>query len=135
MMFKVIRAPFALVIAVVGLMLAGAVSAQEAYEHGNGALELFDEEGQANSPQWVQIWLYIMLASFALGLLFVWKRVEARWVVGGFIVAGVLSGPVGEALGLLPLSGFYALCHLIGWSPALYMLLTRKTISGRAILL
>ncbi len=110
---------------------AGAAPAQAAtgYEPGHSALEVWNAEGQANAPQWVQIWLMIMLASFALGLLFVWKRVEARWVVGGFITSLLVSGFVIPALGLVSLSGLIALMHLIFWSPALYLLLKNRPFS------
>lgn len=115
--------------------LAGTASAQAAtgYESGHTALQVWNAEGQANAPQWVQIWLMIMLASFALGLLFVWKRVEARWVVGGFITSLLVSGFVIPALGLVSLSGLIALMHLIFWSPALYLLLkNRPFLQGRS---
>ena len=99
--------------------------AQE-YQSGHGALQIWDEAAQSAAPQWVQVWLIILIGSFALGLLFVWKRVIARWVVGGFIaMIGtmiILTGP----LGLPSLSGMIALVHIIFWSPALYLLLTRR---------
>lgn len=116
--------------------LGGAASAQPTagYESGHTALEIWDAEGQANAPQWVQIWLMIMLASFALGLLFVWKRVEARWVVGGFITAILISRLGIPAIGIVKLSGLVALVHLIFWSPALYLLLkNRPFMSERSL--
>lgn len=98
----------------------------QAYQSGHGALEIWDAQAQSAAPQWVQIWLMVLLGSFALGLLFVWKRVIARWVVGGFIaMIGtmiILTGP----LGLPSLSGMIALVHIIFWSPALYLLLTQR---------
>ncbi len=108
--------------------IGGATSAQAAigYPSGHTALEVWDAEGQANAPQWVQVWLMIMLASFALGLLFVWKRVEARWVVGGFITAILISRLAIPAVGVVKLSGLVALVHLIFWSPALYLLLKNR---------
>lgn len=111
-----------------GLSLAfgTAVQAATGYQPGHTALEVWNAEGQANAPQWVQIWLMIMLASFALGLLFVWKRVEARWVVGGFITSIAVSGFVIPALGLISLSGLIALMHIVFWSPALYLLLKNR---------
>lgn len=108
------------------LILSTAAQAATGYESGHTALEIWDAEGQANAPQWVQIWLMIMLASFALGLLFVWKRVEARWVVGGFITAILISRLGIPAMGIVKLSGLVALVHLIFWSPALYLLLKNR---------
>lgn len=111
-----------------GLSLAfgTAVHAATGYQPGHTALEVWNAEGQANAPQWVQTWLMIMLASFALGLLFVWKRVEARWVVGGFITAVLISRFAIPAMGIVKLSGLVALVHLIFWSPALYLLLKNR---------
>lgn len=108
------------------LILGTTAHAATGYQSGHTALEVWNAEGQANAPQWVQIWLMIMLASFALGLLFVWKRVEARWVVGGFITSILVSGFVIPALGLVSLSGLIALMHLIFWSPALFLLLKNR---------
>lgn len=111
---------------VLAILAAEPALAQE-IAHGNGALELFDAEGQANSPPWVKVWLPIMLGTFALGLVFAWKRIEARWVVGcviaGFVAMGILVG----GLGMPQLSGFIALLHLIFWTPALVVLLRRRT--------
>ncbi|QTD54983.1 hypothetical protein [Parasphingorhabdus cellanae] len=111
-----------------GLSVAFGTAAQAAtgYQPGHTALEVWNAEGQANAPQWVQIWLMIMLASFALGLLFVWNRVEARWVVGGFITAILISRFGIPAMGIVKLSGLVALVHLIFWSPALYLLLKNR---------
>lgn len=117
-----------LIMLVLGLVATSLVLAQT-YEPGHQALQIWNEEAMANSPEWVKIWLYIMLASFALGLLFVWKRVEARWVVGGFILALAISTWVLPALNLVILSGLVALVHLICWTPALYMLLSRRTFT------
>ncbi len=97
------------------------------YDAGNGALELWNEQGIANSPQWVQHWLIIMVSSFALGLLFIWKHIEARWVVGGFITGLLFSKFIlDNILGLAPLSGLIAMVHLIFWSPGLYLLLKNR---------
>ena len=114
-----------LVFGVWEFVFAGAALAQD-YESGHGALQVWDDEGRANAPLWVQIWLNIMLLAFATGLIFVWRRVEARWAVGGFLcvaAAVVLSQTLTD---IAPLSGFLALLHLIFWSPALYLLLTRR---------
>lgn len=99
------------------------------YPAGNGALELWNSQGIANSPKWVQYWLVIMMSSFAFGLLFVWQHVEARWVVGGVILGLLFSKFILEPIGLQPLSGLVALVHLIFWSPALYLLLKNRPFS------
>jgi hypothetical protein len=98
----------------------------QTYELGHGALEVFNADAMANTPQWVQIWLMFMAASFAVGLLFVWRHAIARWVVGGFLLGMLLSGVLTSGLGLASLSGLIACVHLICWSPALYQLLTKR---------
>ena len=96
------------------------------YGHGNGALQVFDAEGQTNTPQWVLIWIVLMLGTFAAGLIFVRNHVPARWIVGGlilgFVAMGILTGPVG----LLPLSGFIALMHILFWTPGLILLIRER---------
>lgn len=42
--------------------------------HVNGALEVFDAQGMENSPQWVRIWVFFMLTSFACSFF----RLETR---------------------------------------------------------
>jgi len=117
---------------VLSLGVASAVVAQseQAYPVGSGALEIFDFDSMENVPQWVQVWMNIMMLSFVAGLLFVWKHVIARWVVAGFILGVVVGIGIAPQLGILPLSGFIALIHLIFWSPALYQLLTKRPFMG-----
>ena len=116
----------AVTLALITLMSATGAGAEE-YAKGHGALEVFDPEGIANSPQWVQIWIfYIMLPAFALGLLFVWTKPIARWVVGGILASLFLGELPFAALGLPYLSGAIALAHIVCWSPALYFLLTQR---------
>lgn len=122
----------------VGLLLGGFVLIEPAlaqpYESGHQPLEIWDNAARANMPQWVQIWLAIMMSTFALGLFFVRRHVEARWVVGGFIAMALMTVASGRLLGLVPLSGLFSLVHLICWSPALYILLTRRPfMQGRSL--
>ncbi|MEQ1802619.1 MAG: hypothetical protein ABL989_11905 [Gammaproteobacteria bacterium] len=103
------------------------------YASGHQPLELWDEVGRASMPRWVSIWLAILMTTFALGLLFVWRHVEACWVVGGFVAMILATVASGRVLGLLPLSGLFSLVHVICWSPALYVLLTRRPfLQGRS---
>ncbi len=104
--------------------------AQDNYEHGNGALQIFDAQGMANSPKWVMVWVYFMLISFAASLFFVKNHVEARWVAGGFVVGAILITLATRLIGLPPLSGLIALMHLIAWTPALIVLLKRRPFTG-----
>jgi len=105
-------------------MTTAAIAAE--YTPGHQPLELWNAEGQANAPAWIGIWLNILLAVFALGLLFVWRRIEARWVVGGFLATIPTAIFLTEGLGVAPLSGLFALMHVVFWSPALYILLKRR---------
>jgi hypothetical protein len=93
---------------------------------GNQALQLWNSEGVENSPLWVQVWLQIMTVAFILGLLFVWKKVEARFVVIGVLVSVFGARFVASGFDLLMLSGYVALAHLICWSPALYVFFKNK---------
>ena len=114
-----------LIIGFVGLGLVDTALAQD-YQSGHGALQVWDAEARANVPLWVRIWLRIMQLAFVIGLIFVWRQVEARWAVGGFLgvfATAVLSQMLTD---LVPLSGFIALLHVIFWSPTLYLLLTRR---------
>ena len=102
------------------------IFAEPEYSHGHGALQIFDSTGIENSPRWVQIWIAIMVFSLLSSLLFIWRYVEARWILGG-LVAGLLFGNFLESFfGVVQLSGLIALLHLIFWSPALYFLLRNR---------
>ena len=112
------------------LLLPMSVLAQQEYQHGHGTLQLFDGEGMDNTPQWVMLWIYFMLASFAASLLFVKSHKTARWVAACFITGFVVMTVATELFGVPPLSGFIALIHLIAWTPALIVLLKRRPFLG-----
>jgi hypothetical protein len=107
------------------LLIATPAFAQQ-HETGHQALQLWNKDAMANAPVGVRLWLMFMLASFASGLFFVKKHVIARWVVGGFLVSFFCGRLIADALGLVTLSGYVALVHLVCWSPGLYLLLTRQ---------
>lgn len=109
----------------IAMLFAGTAIAQS-YEPGHQALEVWNAEAMTNSPQAVKVWLSIMLVSFALGLLFVWKKVEARWAVGGFVLGLLVTKYVLPMTGLVIFSGLVALVHLIFWTPALVILLKKR---------
>jgi len=120
-----------------GLLLCCAVLVEpvlaQPYESGHQPLQIWDNAARASMPTWVSVWLAIMMSTFAIGLFFVWRHAEARWVVGGFIAMILVTVASGRLLGLVPLSGLFSLVHLICWSPALYVLLTRKPfLQGRS---
>ena len=118
--------------AIAAVSSAGMASVQE-YAKGNGALEDFSGAGFAASPQWVQIWVFFMIAVFAIGLfVFAWRQPIARRAAGGFLLAAVFANVAFPALGLPPLSGSLAISHLIFWTPALVLLLKRRPFSNPA---
>jgi len=118
----------------VGVLASCAITtgaAAQEYEVGHNALQIWNDEAQANVPPAVRYWLFAMLGTFALGLFFVWHRPIARFAVLGFIASLFLSDPIAQALELTVadgqvLSGYVSLMHVIFWSPALYLLLTRR---------
>lgn len=113
------------VLTIVFLFLPAVVSADD-YSSGHQALQVWDDEAQANMPEWIKYWLLGMVSVFALGLLFVWRHIEARWLVGGFVAGLLFSKFAVPALGLVPLSGLVALIHVVFWSPALYLMLKNR---------
>lgn len=98
----------------------------QTYERGHEALQLWDDQAMESVPPFIKYWLFFMLGTFALGLLFVWQHPIARWLVGGFLMTIVLTGFVIPHFEITLLSGLVALLHLICWSPGLYMLLKHK---------
>ena len=114
-----------LVLVLLGFSLDNTAIAQ-AYESGHGALQVWDAEARNNVPLWIRVWLRIMQLAFVTGVLFVWRHVEARWAVGGFLGVFIIAVLSQLLTDLVALSGFIALLHVIFWSPALYLLLTRR---------
>ena len=106
-------------------LLASSDLAAAEYTKGHQALQVFDQDGMAAAPRWVMLWVMFMAASFAAGLFFVLRHAIARWVVGGFIVGFAVTA-IAPMLGVVVLSGFIALVHIICWSPGLYQLLSKR---------
>jgi len=111
---------------IVSLLLFVGVTNATDFEHGHGAIQLFDKQGMENAPKWVQLWVLFMMLSFTIGLAFVWKHSTARWVVGGMIAGGITMSIAHRVIGLPLLSGFIALIHIIFWTPGLVLLLSRR---------
>ena len=97
-----------------------------AYESGHQALQVWDAEGQANAPLWVQYWVKFIALTTLVGLLFARRHAEARWAVGGIILGILVTRLLIPALGVVKLSGLVALVHLVFWSPALFLLLKNR---------
>lgn len=115
-----------LTVCIISLILSTGTLSAEEIEHGHQAMQIFDKQGFDNSPQWVQIWLACMMASFLAGLFFLKNHVIARWVVGGFFAGMAFGAIAGNVFGMPNYSGFIALVHLFFWTPALYQLLTKR---------
>ena len=62
-------------------------------------------EAIAQQPLWLQIWVYWMVITNLAGILFVRGRVEARWVVGAFLVNGVFMSWLNDTQGFTRLLG------------------------------
>jgi len=128
-----IQSGFEMVLAVGEILsITGIALSASEFESGHGALQVFDGDGFASAPVWVRIWVGIMLASFALSLLFVWRQPIARWVLGGILCSFFLTPLVFQALGLPYLSGAIAIGHIVFWSPALILLLLRRPFLNAA---
>lgn len=100
--------------------------AERLYDHGHGAMQIFDAEGMANTPTWVMVWITFMATCFLTSVLFVKQHSEARWVLGSFIAGAVITIVSTRLLGIPLLSGYIALIHVVCWTPALIVLLTRR---------
>ena len=96
------------------------------YESGYGALDVFDGAGMALLPTWGFIWLLGLVATFAAGLFFVWRRPVARVAVAGFLLSMVVTPLLFRTLGLPFLGGAIAIGHLLFWTPALVLLLANR---------
>jgi len=72
----------------------------------------------AASPS-VQLWMNWMLIIFALSLIFVWKKVGARYALAAFVL-GAISGVV-----IFNLTGdpwLLGISHILFWLPLLWIL-------------
>ena len=119
-----------LVVAVFMLITSGTASAAE-YPSGAGALEQFDAEARAALPPIMKGWLMLLLGAFAASLVFVWKKVEARWALIGLLLA-MLAGPAFySAVGWPMLGGAIALSHLVCWTPVLAVLALKRPFAKR----
>ena len=119
-----------LVAVAVALIMSGTASAED-YPSGAGALEQFDAEARAAVPPALKAWLLLLLGTFAVSLIFAWKKVEARWALGGLVAAMVAGPPVFNALGWPMLGGGIALWHLVCWTPVLVVLLLKRPFMNK----
>lgn len=113
-----------------GALVSPSIVAHEGHESGHTALGVFDDAAKAAMPDWVGVWLVLMAASFFAAVFFVRSQPIARWVLGGFLLAIVVSMVVLPAFGFERISGLIGLVHVIFWAPGLYLLLTRRPMLG-----
>lgn len=131
MLKKSILAAFTMI--AVNSSLAAAAVDESVYDSGHGALQRFSSSaGIAATPLWVQIWLVILGLTFLSSLFFVRKHPIARWAIGGIMVSVPLTPVLVRAIGWPFLGGAIALGHIVFWSPALYLLLTRRPFLDEA---
>ncbi|MBX3496360.1 MAG: hypothetical protein KF769_08975 [Parvibaculum sp.] len=74
-------------------------------------------------PQWVQLWMYWMLAVLGVGsLVFSFFRSEARWLLLSFVVTIVATMALGMTVGWNKLWG---VTHLVFWTPVVVYYIKR----------
>ena len=95
----------------------------------------------ANVPTWVHGWMNWMMAINLVSLVFIWKHVAARWVLGAFIIMMPLNFLIFHLTHNIHLLG---IGHIIFWIPLLVYffktefqegLFSNKTIYGIWLLL
>jgi hypothetical protein len=86
-------------------------------------------EAIAQQPAWLQAWVYWMVVVNLASLVFLWRRTEARWVIGAFLLNGIFMSWLHGATGYTRLLG---LSHVIFWTPLLvYLFLRLPAIQAR----
>jgi len=83
-------------------------------------------EGLANSPTWVQNFLYFLLAMALVSIVFMPRRLEARWAGGGLLAGVFNTFWVIPYLPIVSLGGMYAVMHFVLWIPGYYLLLRNR---------
>jgi len=122
----VFKLRFALWACAFGLCLISSLAVAAEYEYGNKALQIWDDQGKANAPQWVHVWLKCLAITYLSGLFFVIKHVEARWMVGGVLLGLVFSRIIIPSSDVVLLAGLFSVIHVVFWTPGLYLLLRRQ---------
>lgn len=80
-------------------------------------------------PPWLVTWVcWLMLVNMG-SITFVKDRIEARWVLAAFMAAAMIMMAIFEMSGFTRLLG---LAHIIGWTPALVYLWTRRASIDRS---
>lgn len=72
---------------------------------------------------WLVIWVFWLIILNTASILFVWRHVEARWVLLAFLVNGPIMNYLFGTYGFVRLLG---LSHVIVWTPLLVYLWMRR---------
>ena len=84
----------------------------------------FSEEMAARSPQWVGIWVNVMIVVLMAAVPFSFIRKEARWILLGTVLG--MAGTV-IAYAIFGYTRILGIGHILFWTPTvLYMLSWRK---------
>lgn len=78
----------------------------------------------ARQPEWVRHWLNVMVVVLGgLSAAFSFVRVEARWVLAGFLLGAATMLALYSQIGYSRLLG---IAHVVFWTPLLIYLLHRR---------
>jgi len=102
----------------------------ETFVPGNLPLQLWGGlgggEGFDASPLWVQGFLFFLSVMAYISVIFMPKRLEARWAGGGLLAGVIITFFVVPNLPIVSLGGMYAVLHFILWLPGFYLLLKNR---------
>ena len=82
-------------------------------------------------PNWLHLWVMWMVVINLGAIVFTWKKVEARWVVGAFLVNVVFMSFLFDTFGWVRLLG---LSHVVMWTPLLVYIWRRRNAIDRVSL-
>ncbi len=103
---------------------------EENFVPGNLPLQLWGGtmggDGLANSPEWVQNFLLFLTVMALVSIIFMPRRLEARWAGGGLLAGIFNTFWVIPNLPIVSLGGMYAVMHFILWLPGYYLLLKNR---------
>lgn len=96
-------------------------------------------EAIATEPLWLQSWLFVLVATHAVALLFVVGRERGRWrvrlepiaILVSFLAAGAFMNWLYAQVGYVRLLG---LAHLLFWGPVwVWILLRRREVGSGSL--
>lgn len=81
-------------------------------------------DGINSMPLFWKAWIYWMMLLNSASIVFCWKKVEARFVLGAWIPNGIFMALLAEQVGYTRILG---ISHAIFWTPLVILLLRRRT--------